>query len=131
MSTPYEIRLAIEWLLNVVVRMDPRREEAENVVRWLSENTDQEVADESGRWRPLKVATRSAGFRTKRSKPWPDRKPSSGDWKRLRTALREVRDRTRRAKPDRTARRLERLAKATGLSRDDLAILEVPTPAAS
>ena len=42
MSTPYEIRLAIEWLLNVVVRMDPRREEAENVVRWLSENTDQE-----------------------------------------------------------------------------------------
>ncbi len=125
MSSPYEVRLAIEWLLNVAARTNRRREEAENLVQWLSENTDQEVADEFGRWRPLKVAARSAGFRTKRSKPWSDRKQVSGDWKRLRTALREVRDRTRRAKPDRTARRVERLAKATGLSREDVEILEV------
>lgn len=125
MSTPYEVRLAIEWLLNVAARTNRRREEAENLVQWLSENTDQEVADESGRWRPLKVAARSAGFRTKRSKLWSDRKQVSGDWKRLRAALREVRDRTRRAKPDRTARRVERLAKATGLSLEDVEILEV------
>ena len=125
MSTPYEIHLAVRWLSNVVARMHPRREEAASVVRWLSENADQEVADESGRWRPLKTATRSAGFRAKHRKPWSSEKPSSGDWKRLRTALREIRDRTGRAKPDRTARRLQRLAKATGLSGEDAEVLEL------
>ena len=125
MSTPYEIHLAVRWLSNVVARVDPRREEAGKLVRWLSENADQEVEDESGTWRPLKIAARSAGSRAKDRKPWSDRKPSSGDWKRLRNALRELRDRTRRAKPDRTARRLQRLAKATGLNGEDGEILEL------
>ena len=125
MATPYEIHLAIGWLSNVATNLGPRREEAANLVRWLSEHAGQKVADESGRWRPLKTAIRSAGLRAKRAKPWSDRKPSSGDWKRLRTALGEVRDRTRRVKPDRTARRLQSLAKATGLSREDVDVLEL------
>ena len=125
MSTPYEIRLAVQWLSNVVARRDPRREEAAKLVRWLSENADREVAGESGRWRPFETALHATGFRAKHWERWSRGKPSPADWKRLKGALGEVRDRTRQAKPDRTAQRLQLLAKATGLSQEDVEILEL------
>lgn len=125
MSTPYEIRLAIQWLSNVVSRMDPRREEAAKLVRWLSENADREAKGESGAWRPLEKAARATRFRKKHREPWSDWNPKRGDWAALRGALKELRDRTRGVKPDRTARRLQQLAGATGLKRKDVQILEL------
>ena len=125
MSTPYEIRLAIQWLSNVVARTDPRREEAAKLVQWLSENADREVKDESGTWRPLEKAARATRFRAKHREPWANWKPKRGDWADLRGALKELRDRTRGVKPDRTARRLQQLAGATGLKRKDVEIFEL------
>ena len=127
MSTPYEIRLAVRWLSNVVTRIAPRSEEASQLAGWLSENADREVTGKAGKWRPFETLAQAAGLRAKHREPWLRSrwKPSSGDWKRLGDALQELRDRTERAKPDRTARRLQALAKVTGMTREDVEILEV------
>lgn len=127
MSTPYEIRLAIRWLSNVVARTTPRSEEASQLAGWLAENAHREVADKAGKWRPLETLAQAAGLRAKHGEPWlgSRRKPSAADWKRLKDALRELCDWAESTKPDRTARRLQELAKVTRMDRDDVAILEV------
>ncbi len=125
MSAPYEIRLAVHWLTNLITRMDPRSEEARRLAGWLLENADRKIRAESGKWRPFEAAARATGFRKKHSEPWSRWKPSSTEWKRLKAALGEVRGQTKRVKPDRTARRLQLLAKATGMSDEDVEILEV------
>lgn len=125
MSAPYETRIAIRWLANLITRMDPRSEEAGRLARWLFENADRKIKGESGKWRPLETAVRATGFRRKHSEPWSRWKPSSTEWKRLKAALEELRGQTERVRPDRTARRLQLLAKATGMSGEDVEILEV------
>ena len=125
MSATYETRIAIHWLTNLITRMDPRSEEAGRLARWLFENADRKIKGKSGKWRPLETAARATGFRKKHSEPWSRWKPSSTDWKRLKAALGELRGQTERVRPDRTARRLQLLAKATGMSGEDVEILEV------
>ena len=124
MSAPYETRIAIHWLTNLITRMDPRSEEAGRLARWLFENADRKIKGESGKWRPLETAARATGFRRKHSEPWSRWKPSSGEWKRLKAALGDLRGQTERVRPDRTARRLRLLAKATGMNCEDVEILE-------
>lgn len=126
MSTPYEIRLAIRWLSNLVTRIAPRSEEASQLAGWLAENADREVAGKAGKWRPFETLAQAAGLRAKHREPWGRSrwKPSSGGWKRLKAALRDLRDLTKDVKPDRTARRLQQLARVTGMTREDVEILE-------
>ena len=50
---------------------------------------------------------------------------SAGSWRSLQAALREEYSVARKARPDRTAQRLRRLAKTTGLTRTDVDILEL------
>lgn len=125
MTPPYEIRIAVHWLTNLIARIDPRSEEAGRLARWLFENADREVVGESGRWRPLETVAHATGFREKHSQPWSHWKASSAEWKRLKAAFGKLRGQTGRIPPDRTARRLQLLAKATGMSREDGEILEV------
>lgn len=125
MAAPYETRIAIHWLANLITRMDPRSEEAGRLAGWLFENAGRKIKGESGKWRPLETAARATRFRKKHSEPWSRWKTSSAEWKRLKAALENARRQTRRIKPDRTARRLQLLAKATGMNCEDVEILEV------
>ena len=54
-----------------------------------------------------------------------DKEVPTVKWRRVEEALRSELAATRHARPDRTASRLRRLARATGLTRTDTAILEL------
>ena len=121
MLNAYEKRLAFNWLGNMMVRLRRRPSEASDLVGWLDEHQS------------------ALGLGTK---DW----PAAGYLETLADSLRRkgpvpMRDRTRlarvarvlgaggsaqaRARLDRTARRLRALGGAVGISRTDVAILEV------
>ena len=54
-----------------------------------------------------------------------DEEMSGGNWRSLQAVLRDEYSLTRKARPDRTAQRLRRLARTTGLSRTDVDLLEL------
>jgi len=60
-----------------------------------------------------------------RCEPGRDEGLSGSDWRSLQDALRAEYSAARKARPDRTGQRLRRLAKATGLSRTDVDLLEL------
>ena len=102
--TPYERHLIFSYLHNLVARVGDSRilqaTEREHLPEWILEHADLLQCDS------LLAAT---------------------DWSRpqLKQALRHLRDQTRRVRKDPTARHLRRLGRMAGLSRLDLAILEV------
>ena len=144
MLTAYERRLILQYLANAASRIHHRDPEAKELVGWLTEN-DRRTA--SGRRRgPLGAS----GGKVKRSRallaPLGRRPvdlddflgpeelrdladgmdgPTGTQWSRLVEALRAMCSAARSARGDRAAQRLRCLGTTVGLSRTDLAILEL------
>ena len=113
MPTAYERRLAFRYLANAASGLRARDPDAVRLAAWVAENR-----------RPLGLGGRARAA----SDRWlhlgrSDRLPEE-DWPDLRGIIEEGRRDSRRARRDLTARRLGRLAEATGLSPADRDILE-------
>lgn len=113
MLTAYEHRLFASYLANAASRLSHRDPEATALARWV---TDRENLIARGR--------ESRRSRRRRREIERDEELSAQRFLDLGDALREEYS-NRKARPDLTARRLRRLGHSTGLSRTDLAILEV------
>ena len=111
MLTPYIRHLVFTYLDNIVRRVNRRQPEASAVIEWLGDNIG--LLELDGDELDLPSTHRS------------DPPPSEKVWKRLRRVVAAERETTTGTKPDRAARRLVGLREMIGLSRDDVAILEV------
>ena len=117
MLAPYDRRLILSYLSNAVSRLRCGAEEANNLVQWLLKHEDQlefRVPVESEEETELAMRHRIHG-----------KEVSTFEWQRLGEALQSELAARRHARLDRAARRLRSLARATGLSRTDTAILEL------
>ena len=146
MLTAYERRLILQYLANAASRLHHRDPEARELVGWITEN-DRRTA--SGRRRGTLGAPGGKGkwSRALSASAHLDRKrldlddflgpeelreladcmdgPTGKQWSRLVEALRDMGSAARSARSDGTAQRLRCLGKTMGLSRTDLAILEL------
>ena len=121
MLNAYEKRLAFNWLGNMMGQMRRRGSEASDLVSWLDEN--QSALGLGAKDWPASdhLETLADSLRGPRAVPL-------REWHRFVRVARVVRARWSahaRAKLDRTARRLRALGDAVGISRTDVAILEV------
>ena len=144
MLTPYEHRLIVRYLANLVSCLPHRGPEAKELVEWVASNGRRRVFGGS------KKASRVFGGKRRRSRALPSnlgRKRLDLDdllapedfrdledctdgvtgkqWSSLKEALRSKCAATKSVRSDRTARRLRCLGRTTGLSRTDVAILEL------
>ena len=117
MPSPYERRLVLFYVSNVVSRLRGRDDEAPHLAQWL-----QLHEEELGFRYPRSPDDVVEGATQRRSR---DREVPTLEWQRLGDDLRNTVAAASPARPDRTARRVTRLAKATRLSRTDTAILEL------
>lgn len=116
MPTAYERRLVLFYLSNVASRLRVRDEGPTHLVSWLRENEEQ-LGIRCPR-SPGDVAEDTMGHHSR------DREVLTLEWHRLVEVLKNALATATPARLDRTARRVRRLARATRLSRTDMAILE-------
>ena len=114
MLNAYERRLIAFYLANAATALHHRDREASDLAEWIA---DRENRVAFGRRK--QPSTIRAGKRGR------DEGLSGGNWRSLKEALRDEYSTARKARPDRTAQRLRRLAKTTGLSRTDIDLLEL------
>ena len=114
MLNAYEQRLIAFYLANAAAALHHRDREASDLAEWVA---DRENRVAFGRRK--RPSTIRAGKRGR------DEGLSGGDWRSLKEALRDEYSAARKARPDRTAQRLRHLARATGLSRTDVDLLEL------
>ena len=114
MLTDYERHLIACYLVNAASRFHYHDREAVNLAEWVTDS-DNLMTFESGRRRS----------RVRRANIKACDGLSAQQWRRLGETLRSEYSATKQARPDRTARRLRRLGKTTGLSRTDADILEL------
>ena len=114
MLNAYEQRLIAFYLANAAASLHHLDREASDLGEWLSGRENRTVF--GSRKRPSTIRAGKGGR---------DEGMSGGKWCSLQAALREEYSVTRMARPDRTAQRLRRLAKTTGLRRTDVDILEL------
>ena len=144
MLTPYEHRLIVRYLANLVSCLPHRGPEAKELVEWVASNGRRRVFGGN------KKASRVFGGKRRRSRALPSnlgRKRLDLDdllapedfrdledctdgvtgkqWSCLKEALRSKCAATKSVRSDRTAQRLRCLGRTTGLSRTDVAILEL------
>ena len=144
MLTAYEHRLIVRYLANLVSCLPHRGPEAKELVEWVASNGRRRVFGGS------KKASRVFGGKRRRSRALPSnlgRKRLDLDdllapedfrdledcadgvtgkqWSSLKEALRSKCSATKSVRSDRTAQRLRCLGRTTGLSRTDVAILEL------
>lgn len=112
MFTAYIRHLTFNYLGNIVWRLDRRRPQALGVVEWLGENAGLLELDADHLGLPTDCFS-------------PDSPPSERAWRRLRRAIAVESDATKGAAADQVTKRLESLGRMTGLSEDDIVILEV------
>ena len=114
MLNAYEQRLIAFYLTNAAAALHHRDREASDLIEWLADRENRIALGSRKRRSPFRAGR---GGR--------DEGMSGGKWRSLREALREEYSVARKARPDRTAQRLRRLAKTTGLTRRDVDILEL------
>ena len=146
MLTTYERRLILQYLANAASRLHHRDPEAREMVEWITEN-DRRTASGSRRrtlgapggkrkWSRALPASARLGRKRLDLDDFLDTEeireladcmdgPTGKQWIRLVEALRDMASAARSARSDGTAQRLRCLAKTMGLSRTDLAILEL------
>ena len=119
MLNAYERRLIAFYLANAASCLHHRDREASELAEWMAD-------------RENRTAFGSTGGRSRKRRP--DRDPEEGKsaegksarkWRRLQEALQNECSATKKARYDRTAQRLRRLGKTTGLTRTDADILEL------
>ena len=121
MLNAYEQRLVTFYLANAAAALHHRDREASDLADWVA---DRENRVAFGRRKRPPSAVR-AGTGRRGGGGGRDEGMSGGRWRALGEALREEYSATRKARPDRTGQRLRRLARATGLSRTDVDLLEL------
>ena len=114
MLNAYEQRLMAFYLANAAAALHHRDREASDLAEWIADRENRMALGSRKRRSPLRAG-----------KVGRDEGMSGGKWRSLQAALREEYSATRKARPDRTAQRLRRLAKTTGLTRRDVDILEL------
>ena len=144
MLTSYEQRLIVHYLANLASCLHHRGQEAKELVEWIASNGRRTVFGSN------RKAPRASGGKRRRSRALPsslgrkrldldDLLASEGfksledradgltgkQWSRLGEALRSKCSTVKSVRSDRTARRLRCLGRMTGLSRTDVAILEL------
>ena len=116
MLNAYEQRLMAFYLANAAASLHHRDREASDLAEWVADRENRVAFGRRKRPSPIRVRAAKRG----RAEGL-----SGGNWRSLQAALREEYSAARKARPDRTAQRLRRLAKATGLSRTDIDVLEL------
>ena len=114
MLAAYERRFILSCLSNAASRLNRDVVEARNLVEWLRKHEDQ-----------LKFRVPDAPNAETEPEIRQQLHMPAISWRTVGEALGSELAATRRVGPDRTARRLRRLARATGLTRTDTAILEL------
>ena len=115
MLNAYEQRLMAFYLANAASALHHRDREAADLADWIADRENR--AAFGRRKRPSTIRAGRRGGR--------DEGMSGGNWRSFQAALREEYSAARKARPDRTGQRLRRLARATGLSRTDVDLLEL------
>ena len=116
MLNAYEQRLVAFYLANAAAALHHRDREASDLADWIADRENRVAFGRRKRPSPIRAG---AGTRGR------DEGLSGGNWRSLKEALREEYSAARKARPDRTGQRLRRLARATGLSRTDVDLLEL------
>ena len=116
MLNAYEQRLMAVYLANAAAALHHRDREASDLADWIADRENRVAFGRRKRPSPIRAG---AGRRGR------DEGMSGSNWRSLQAALREECSVARKARPDRTAQRLRRLAKATGLTRTDVDLLEL------
>ena len=114
MLTTYERRLLAFYLANAASGLHHREREASALAEW--------VADRENR---IGCRRRRKRSRVRRMDLDPEAGMSARTLHRLEEALRDEHSSMKKVRSDRTAQRLRRLTKTTGLTRTDLGILEL------
>ena len=114
MPNAYEQRLVAFYLANAAAALHHRDREASDLADWIADRENRVAFGRRKRPSPIRAGTRGR-----------DEGLSGGNWRSLKEALREEYSAVRKARPDRTGQRLRRLARATGLSRTDIDLLEL------
>ena len=116
MLNAYEQRLLAFYLANAAAALHHRDREASDLADWIADRENRVAFGRRKRPSPTRAGARKRGR---------DEGLSGGDWRSLKEALREEYSAARKARPDRTGQRLRRLARATGLTRTDVDLLEL------
>ena len=111
MLSAYIRQLILTYFDNIVRRVNRRQPQAASLVEWIAENIGLLELDADALDLPSDLRS--------------DSPPSERIWKRLRRVIAAERKAGTGTSPDRAARRLVDLGEMIGLSRHDLAILEV------
>ena len=112
MLNVYEQRLAASYLSNAAARFHYRDPEAAELADWLECRENHQVLPGRGRRRT--------------GRPTYDEEPlTARRWRTIQDTLRNEHAALKGARPDRPAQRLRRLGKATGLTPNDVEILEL------
>ena len=114
MLNAYEQRLVALYLANAASALHHRDREASDLAEWIADRENRMTFGGRKRRSPLRAG-----------KVGRDEGMSGGKWRALHAALCEEYSVARKARPDRTAQRLRRLAKTTGLTRTDVDVLEL------
>ena len=114
MLNAYEQRLMAFYLANAASALHHRDREASDLAEWIANRENRMAFGGRKRRSPLRAG-----------KVGRDEGMSGGKWRALHAALCEEYSVARKARPDRTAQRLRRLAKTTGLTRRDIDLLEL------
>ena len=114
MLNAYEQRLMAFYLANAAAALHHRDREASDLAEWIADRENRMAFGSRKRRSPLRAG-----------KVGRDEGMSGGKWRALHAALCEEYSVARKARPDRTAQRLRRLARATGLTRTDVDLLEL------
>ena len=114
MPSAYERHLIAFYLANAAAHLYHRDKEAERLAEWVIDRDNRAAFGREGK------SPFADGAETDF-----DERMSEGMWRRLRQTLRDECAETKRAPRDQAARRLRCLAKTMGLSRTDVAILEL------
>ena len=114
MLNVYERRLILSYLSNAASRLDRHCREARELAERLAEYDDL-----------LAVADCAAKPIESRHHGCSDNELSAAQWQHLRKTLKSHHAALKRVRADRTALRIRRLGRETGLSRTDIAILEL------
>ena len=107
-------RLMAFYLANAAAALHHRDREASDLAEWIADRENRVAFGRRKRPSPIRAGKRGR-----------DEGMSGGNWRSLKEALREEYSAARKARPDRTAQRLRRLAKTTGLTRRDIDLLEL------
>ena len=114
MLSAYEQRLVAFYLANAASALHHRDREASDLAEWIADRENRMAFGSRKRRSPLRA-----------EKVGRDEGMSGGKWRSLQAALCEEYSVARKARPDRTAQRLRRLARTTGLTRTDVDVLEL------